>query len=197
MITRTIALISGFLAVILLSTMASVAQDTKVRTAKTLKAYRNQAVEVVGKELGSQRFVNDKLDANREWLKNLSVEFRNTSRKTITYMLVNFYIEKQGDMKAMVAIPVQYHTGLDGQDKGLGPGKTIKLKIEPKQYIWAMNEVAKTGVSDITAIKLDVRKVSFSDGTRWHVGFDLDPKADVPRPLATKSPLLSFFWNHD
>lgn len=175
----------------------------KIREVSTRRPFRGQPVAVVGKDLGSKQFVGgDKVLANKDWLRFLSITFQNISQKNITYISIHLVIAKQGSLESALAVPMLYHPGTepDAEKPGttkkrvLMPGSIVNLRVEDKDYEWAESHLRKAGAEDFDRISIDIRRVTFEDGTSWNLGFEL------PAPISTSSgngkPLLSFFYSY-
>ncbi len=115
-------------------------------------------------------------EADADWIKNLSIALRNTSGKTITYVLVNLHfveITKNGGTALN-----QIFVGVDPQRKFsrpellVKPGQTFEIRLAD-QYA-RITDLAKAmdnfPVENISRVWVEFHAALFDDATMFEVG---------------------------
>ena len=180
---------------ILLLTAASFAPaQEKLRTVEHGK-YRKydiktEPIAIVGRQLGNKPFINDNEVMGRpDWLRDLTLDVRNISNKTIKDFEINVVIEKQDNMPFAAGMSLRFPTqepilSLNGKPAGeynapklLKPGEIVKVKVSDNM-LRILDDLKKDGVVDILRVYLAFTRVRFDDGTGWFQGMEMreDPK---------------------
>ncbi len=148
--------------------------------------YPNQPIEVVGKELDGNPF----LDKNRvlgdaKWLSKLTLLIKNVSKKNIISFNIDLLIKKEG--KILMGIPIYFRTydnpsdtnslTLQGEKKigALKPGEVVKVSVMNEVMSKFVDTLRKNEIENIERTTLDIRAVYFDDLSRWMYGQESRP----------------------
>ena len=179
-----------FMAILAMNSL--VTGQSKLRTIEQGNPYPGQPLEVVEKRVGEDKINEGRIVAGPNWLKELSITFRNASGKTITYIDCILHIDKQGAMEAGYALPLLY----ENRKQPIGPGEFATLKVSDEQYFGLMKRLAQYQIEDVDKVFLVITRVYFNDSTRWVTGKESrqDP-ADKNKwiPISKQERLNVFF----
>jgi hypothetical protein len=121
------------------------------------------------------------LFADDEWLKDLSIKFKNVSDKTITHVNLNLRFTETADAGEPFGVPsgwtlnyglmrTQERAGADGA-KILATGETDEIVLGPAAYAKLQAFVGqRRALSDLTTTTLSVIVIYFDDGMQWSAG---------------------------
>ena len=185
------------------------AQD-KIRTVLKPTTSANDPIRLVDEQVGNQRFDNDnKVIANRDWLKNLSLRVKNTSNKEILHIGIYAMIAKQGTMPYPRRLTLRYGMlpmpSLFGKPNGFQQAKVLKPNEVAEVQVYNAEDVVRALLdhkADPEAIELIYDMVVFEDGTAWSQGqwlranptensWDyLDRNGDVIKPSVVSKPRM-------
>ena len=206
---RTQYYIFGFSLILLLSPLCN--GQEKIRKIEKPPVMKEQPIELVSSEVGDKLLDNEnKILADEYWLKNLELNLKNTSTKTIVYIKVFLQIEAQGKMQYPLRIPLTFgqaplpKTLKSSNDKTSDAAKILKsnesTKLSIKSYLFDSSNqfIRNNEIKDIEKVKVIFDFIVFDDGTAWSQGQwmrqnpDDDKRWDV---IGVKKKLISF-QNH-
>lgn len=185
----------------------SIQAQTRERTViKPKKVGSVEPIELTGYKVGARDAnPSGRIIADANWIKDLSLGFKNISRKDIVYLSVVMNIEKQGTLELPLAL--KFTAGTNPCTRSCGrqgpiefeklppvarPRETVTLALKASTANWAYGRFQETGVDPLYG-RLLYDFVVFSDGTAWSQGQEmrLDPNNDehwvVMPPLGTGS----------
>jgi hypothetical protein len=130
-------------------------------------------------------FRSHDFDADGDWLKDLTIEIRNTSGKTITWMLVNLLfpdVTKDG----AVALH-QFFLGVDPDapfarpELRVAPNETFEIPLSTKyEDLRRLVKVIGSGmaIENVSKVEVEFHAALFDDETRFQIGlwYRRDPK---------------------
>jgi hypothetical protein len=167
---------------ILLLTFVCNGQE-KIRKIEKPSVTKEQPIQLVSLEVGDKVLDNEnKVLADEDWLKNLELNLKNTSSKTIVYIKVFLQIEAQGKMQHPLRIPLTFGQALltktfkSSNDKTidiakkLKPNESIKLSIKPSLFDSSSQFIENNEIKDIEKVKVIFDFIVFDDGTAWSQG---------------------------
>ncbi|MFM9905769.1 MAG: hypothetical protein ACKVQJ_14495 [Pyrinomonadaceae bacterium] len=177
-----------FISVVTLIITSFCYSQIKLRTVDQEKYKKTNEPILVSYELGAKPFLNDnKTTGGPDWLKDLSLNVKNASQKTITYFYIQLIVEKQGTMSnrnaITVSFPGQGEPVLDsfGRPTGkyktsfLKPGENVRVKVSDNQLRSLSDDLRKQEITDIDSVSIDIRYVYYEDGSRWMLGHEVKP----------------------
>ena len=156
----------------------------KMRTIEHSKYKSKNEPITIGYEIGDKQFLRGVQVGSPDWLKELTLNIKNTSKKTITYFQIELVVEKQGEMPVnwsfVVRFPESSQPVLDAAGKltgesrlpTLSPGETVRMMISENQ-LRGLDELKKQGVNDIETVSIDIRYVYYDDDTGWSLGHEV------------------------
>lgn len=117
----------------------------------------------------------EEFDGDQEWLKDLTLKLRNTSDKTITYIVLNLHfpeVTKNG----LTALH-QIFLGVDPDGKfqraelQLEPNKTIEISLaERYDGLKTLAGAGNSRIENVGKIRVDFNSAYFEDGTLYEAG---------------------------
>lgn len=189
-------LFSGFL---LCSVVSFANAQEKRRIINDIYLPKDAPVQIIGRELNGRTFEDRKLDnrssgqADSDWIKHLTFDVKNVSRKNISYVEITLMVPQHKQMPGPVLFYVMFGsrdgTGINGL---ISPGEAAKIKVSDSEYSTWEKKLKNWGVDDFDNVLLQLRAVYFDDGTGWSTGLPLvqDPRnpkhwfhADKPQNL--------------
>lgn len=194
---RIIAL-SLLAGLVLFNSVIYVAGQNKQRIVNELYLPKDAPVQIIGWELEGRKFDDRKLDnrisglASSDWIKHLTFEVKNVSKKNISYVEITLMVTQQKQMPGPMIFYVMFGSR-DGSDiNGLiRPGEVAKVKVRDSEYLAWEKRLRNWDVHDFDNVLLELRKIYFDDGTGWSLGHEivqdpLNPKhwfrVDQPKP---------------
>ena len=153
------------------------AQNFKHRTVEPVEF--EGPVEIVNLEIeGRQALFNDKMMADRDWLKSLNLEFKNIHDKSIVYLEAELEIAPTGKMDAPLFLPLTFGirpnvpmAELDTKTlKKLAPHKTKKLALSEEMSDFLLKYMREQEIEDIDKVKVHVAFIVFENGVGWSRG---------------------------
>jgi hypothetical protein len=151
---------------------------------------KDQPIELVSSEVGKKIFDEEnQILADKDWLKNLKLDFKNISNKTITHIKIYLKIEAQGNMKYPLRIPVSFgqaplpksFKSSENSDvleaKILKPNEVIKISIKPF-FESALPFLKENEIEEVARVKIIFDFIVFDDGTAWSQGQKLRQNTD-------------------
>jgi hypothetical protein len=183
----------GVFSVIFLLFSGSLAQE-KVRTVDN-RMYRmydvkTEPIEIVSRQVGDKPFINStQVNADNEWLRDLTFGVKNISGKTIKEFEIQVIIPQQGGMAYPAALTAWYSSrnpaqkpekkqaGQNGGEEGLAAGDVVTVKVVVGRML---EDIKKQGVEDIERVYLSFGRVVFDDGTAWYQGIPMRQDPNTP-----------------
>jgi len=178
----------------------------KIRTVEKGVSFPNQPIEIVGRELAGEPFIDDtRVLGDQDWLKHLTLSVKNVSNKNIMSFDIDILIKKEG--KTLMGIPISFRTFFRPDDtssstpngeKKLGfllPGEVVKVRVLGHVMSLFGKELVKFELENIDRVTLDIRAVYFDDKSRWMFGQESRPdphnpskriRIDKPQPRVSK-----------
>jgi len=167
-------------------------------------SYPDAPIELVNLQLGSKPFIDrGRVMAGNDWLKNLKLNVKNISRKSILAFDLSILVEKQENMEAAVNFPILFRTFTKttplnattptGKAKlgTLKPDEIVQVHIS-EMHLKAFGEILKKyEVDDVRRVRLYIQTVYFEDGTEWAFGKYSRPSRSTVLDYDNK-----FLWRH-
>ncbi len=156
------------------------------------RSTKNEPIELVSAEVGDLPFNNEnQVLADKSWLKNLKLNVKNISGKTIVYMKVNLEFSAQGKMQYPLLLPLVFghipppDSASSNSDlsnlKILRPNQSVKISIIPSVLNKFAGKFApENEILDIEQVRFFFDFVIFDDGTAWSRGRQMRRNPDDP-----------------
>lgn len=194
---RSVLRIAAVAAVLMLS--LSISSQEKVRVVDQGKRYDNTPLVVLSCSVGKVEFPECRdVRGDTDWWTQLKFSVKNVSKKTISQLNVNIYVEKRGEMRAglmmnvMASVPIRMIADERGWPSGrygirIAPGEVFEMSVGSAEIKNWQRHLGQYNVSDLAGFKFDVRGVYFDDGTYWFYGterrIDAGQSVDPTRKL--------------
>jgi len=177
--------------------------------------YKNTPIEIAV-YMDGKKLPNREVRAGSEWLRNISLEVTNTSKKHINWLLINLMLREpvygartSGAATAGIVIPFDLRFS-NPNIKVLAPGEKTVLKPPASMINYWTDYARGQGIEDIEKVVLDIKQAGFTDDTAWTRGsfsrrdpdsgrmVFIDDPSDPPVPklptsMLIPNPLPSFF----
>jgi hypothetical protein len=177
-------LIAGFL-VMSASLYATTAQEKERTITKEMwrtEPVKIKLIKVKGKPVG----LKQKFSEEDDWLKGITINLENISKKTILYIRFEMLFPRPEGVKNSEETPVYLHplfygeipppgepTPSDGR-KQLRPGESVELALPENDHLLIKTTLERLGYpADLTTVMLAIGDVVFDDGTKWRGDFIL------------------------
>lgn len=151
-------------------------------------AFENEPIEFTKVESDQKTVkLNEKFDQEGDWLKGLTIKFKNISAQPIVYVsIVVDFPETESTGKLMLYF-LNYGTHLyapampNDKKELLSPGSTAEVKLSSKDYSILKNFLSQRHLlSDLTKANFRIMTVHFVNGTIWTAGTISRPDPDRP-----------------
>src|SRR5688572_3766910 len=112
-----------------LNSVIDVSGQQKMRSIYDLYLPKDAPVQIIGRELAGKRLdAENSGPGNSDWIKHLTLDVNNVSRKNISYIEITLTVPRQGQMPGSVHYWVIFGS-LDGKATSgiINPGETAKL----------------------------------------------------------------------
>jgi hypothetical protein len=153
-------------------------------------------VEFVGLSVAGQKArVLDSFVAGKDWLRTLTLKFKNTHARSIVHMRVELEVEKTGDMRYPLRLPMtfgerptQAPTARPSESpERIAPNKEKELTLSESTYDFLLQYMQENQVEDIDKVKVFVELVVFDDDMAWgHGGHVLRRDPNDPQRWVVK-----------
>ncbi len=145
------------------------------------KKWKNQPLEITGLKIKEKKVkFNEKLIGNDDWFRDLKVEVKNTSDKTVVF--IDLFLIFPANEAVPEDIPASDHLlyghyppmpgesfTLYPDQPSLKPGDTATLRLKDYESTRRfLNQVSKP--QSIKEIEIEISEVYFDDETRWSRG---------------------------
>lgn len=153
-----------------------ISAQEKVRVVSDVKPFPGQPLQIVSKTVGGNRLdLEGRVFAGQDWLKDFRIEFKNISRKNVTYVSINLEIAATGTMVYPLVVPIIYRASEDPSviakhQNSLLPGQVTSVGVV--YYPQALVRLRSLGVHDVTNATMSIRQVEFDDNTAWYLGVE-------------------------
>ena len=136
-------------------------------------------VEFVGLSVAGQKArVLDSFVAGKDWLRTLTLKFKNTRARSIVHMRVGLDIEKTGKMEYPLLIhmtlgePPTVPSAAQASEppERIPPNKEKELMLSESTYDFLLQYMQENQVEDIDKVKVFVDFVVFDDDIAWGRG---------------------------
>ncbi len=119
-----------------------------------------------------------KFEEKDDWVKRLSITFRNTSNKPVHGLLGQLFFKPLG-FPTMFGLPLTHSKQLN--EEPLQPGAEIELSVDEKVLNRTL-EMVKSQGADLrgAVVSFSLDSVVFSDVLRWNRGNLVRPDSEVP-----------------
>lgn len=187
--------ILGFSLILLLSFLCN--GQEKIRKIEKRPA-KNEPIELISSKVGNKNFnTENQVLADKDWLKNLKLNFKNISNKTIVYMEINLKIQPQGKLQYPIWLPLRFgqmplskslESSMNRDSaklKVLKSGESVELSLTPKILDSVKQFMSENEIEDIENVMVVSDFIVFNDDTAWSKGHkmlrnpDDDKKWDV------------------
>ena len=137
--------------------------------------YPNTPIEV-GVAINGKDLPSKEVQAGPDWLRNLSLDVKNTSGKDINLLLINVFLKepKYGAIEAgpetagiVIAVELAFS---EPRITVLPAGDRSTFMLPAKMVDYWTDYARKQGIEDIEKVLLEIRQVGFTDGTGWLLG---------------------------
>jgi len=159
----------------LFNTAIYVGGQEKRRIVQDLYLPKDAPVQIIGRELEGKKLDAENSGAGRaDWIKYLTLDVKNVSKKNISFVEITLTVPRQGQMPG----PVRYWVIFGSmEDKGISgiisPGEVAKIQVGDHDVLFWENRLKDWGVADFDRVELQLRKIYFDDGTGWSLGRDI------------------------
>ncbi len=172
---------------------------------------KDAPVQIIGRELEGRKFEDRRRDkrisgvANSDWIKHLTFEVKNVSKKNVSYIRITLTVPQQKQMPGEMVYEVSFGSR-NGTDGLISPGETAKIKVRENDFLFWEKRFKDWGVDDFDHVFLELRTIYFDDGTGWSLGREIiqDPlnprkwiRVDQPKPnLNSRKFFLDWSFYH-
>lgn len=174
----TIRLLLAVFLALSASLFAGTTQDKERTISKEM--WRAEPVKIkVIKIKGKPIRLNEKFSEGDDWLKGVTVNLENTSKKPIVYIKVEILFRRPQGVKNSEQTPNYLYPLFYGQipppgastqpaQKRLMPGESVELALPEDEHLHIKTMLEELGFpAEITKATLAIGDVVFDDGTMW------------------------------
>ena len=114
-------------------------------------------------------------DGDDDWMKGLTVSFKNTSDRNIVYFRLDLMFPETEGPKPMMAFPLIFgRRPKDAEDRNydrlLAPGEEVELSLTDERYGRLRNFLKNGSFDKVTSVRLFLETVIFDDDIMWNGG---------------------------
>lgn len=140
-------------------------------------SFDNEPVEMVSIGNSRKRLkLDEKFTQETDWLKDLSVEIRNTSDKNIVYFEVGLDFPETKDSGNKMSFPIRYGVSplskvRNDKEQLIKSGESITLRLTSEKYEVLKSFIETRHLLDsLSKVDLRISFILFDDGTAWGGG---------------------------
>lgn len=136
-------------------------------------------VELVGLSIAGQKAqVSDYIFADKDWLKSLTLRFKNKHSRPIVHMRVELQVPKLGNMEYPLRLTMEFGErpleppvakAAESPDR-IAPKKEKELKLSDEKYDFLVQYMQENQVDDIEKVKVFVEFIVYDDDMAWSSG---------------------------
>lgn len=172
--------VSCFAGLAILCLVALPSGHTQAGKSRLVELAENDGlVELVGLKIAGQKAqVLDYILADKDWLKSLTLKFRNKHSRSIVHMRVGLEVEKLGNMDSTYTVDMTFGERpltppvvreSESPDR-IAPNKEKELKLSDERYDSLVQFMQENQVDDIERVTVYVDFVVFDDDLAWSRG---------------------------
>ncbi len=163
-------------------------QATKSRVVES--AVGDGPVEIVGLSIaGRKAGVSEEVAAGRDWLKSLTLKFKNAHTRSIVYMSVELEVERTGNMQYPLRLPMTFGerpseasaSQAARPQERMAPNEKKELTLSESTYDFLLRFMQENQVDEINKVKVFAELIIFDDGTAWGKGHVLRRDPNDPK----------------
>lgn len=174
-------LIYSFLFIFSLSDFATAqAQKTRIIEKYTFK---DEPIEIIGIESNqTQRKLDKEFVYSNEWLNDFSIEFKNTTKKPITFVEIAMDFPETKSSGSIMAFSIYYGSRKNDETvKPINHNEIAKIVINENNLTRLKKFIESRHIFEaLTQVKLRVSFIKFNDNTAWSAGTFLRPSPENP-----------------
>lgn len=161
----------------------------KVRKIEKRSA-KNVPIELISSEVAGETFNKEnQVLADKDWLKNLKLGFKNISNKTIVYMEISLKIQPQGKLQYPLWLPLRFgqlplsktvESSMNRDSaklKVLKPSDSAELSLESNIFN-SFTQFMSENEEDIENVTIVFEFIVFNDNTAWSKGHQMRRNPD-------------------
>lgn len=154
------------------------AQTDKEKVIKQL-SWRDEPIELTGLKVNQKEVELNKSfsDDNDDWLKDLTIKFKNKHDKAVIYIRVGLDFPETKATGNEMSYPLTY--GIEPREfarnplvkERVGSGQTVELKLTEKKFEGLKSFIERRHLlSTLNKVNLRIGFILFEDGTAWSGG---------------------------
>jgi hypothetical protein len=179
-----ISLAISMIPLFLTLTSAQPPRDSKEKKIVKLE-FKREPIEISEVRSKGTKIKFDTVFSSDDWFSDLTIKFKNVSKKPITYIDFNFVFPETAATGIKLADSLYYGVpplkGLPMSPKLLNTGETDEVVYDPPKLAHLKAFVGqRRDLGDLTEANLSIQLVYFADGTHWSAGDYYRP--DPTRP---------------
>ncbi len=172
--------------------------QTKDKNEKEIKKFTfdNEPVEIVTLGNNQKSFkLDEKFNQETDWLKGFSLEFKNKSKKPITYLSIEVDFPETKSTGNIMSFPLSYglspmRMGKKQDVKTIKSEETVKLELTERKFETLKSFIETRQLLDnLSRVDIRIVFVLFEDGTGWSSGHLVQPDPNNPKkfiPVETR-----------
>lgn len=155
----------------------------------TKEQFKNEPIEFIQQKSNGKKFkLNEKFVQEDDWLKNLTIQFKNISDKSIIYadIAIGFPETESTGLRMGMSLEYGVHPRAPKREnnnevKLLLPGEVGEVNLSPEKLTKLNNFfITRHSPAELTELHLTIVGVFFEDGTYWSAGSMFRPDPDRP-----------------
>jgi len=155
----------------------------------TKESYKNEPIEFIELKSNGKKFkLNERLTQEEDWLKDFTIDFKNVSDKSITYVsiIINFPETRSSGlpMSYIIKFGVQsdFPNKTNDELKMVAPNEIAQISLSPERYekVKAFLATRHHLLKNLTVANVAIQSVFFADGTNWFYGAISRPDPNRP-----------------
>jgi hypothetical protein len=148
-----------------------------------------QPVESKKAVLSGEGVQTEEFEADKDWLKHLSLKLTNKTNKAITYIVLDVLFPETANVESprvglhQIFLGVDYDQKIHNPELRLGPHESVEVPFaERHEHIKSMIQF-KIPIEQVTQMEIRIHDVLFEDGTLFETGdfFKRNPDANDPK----------------
>lgn len=170
------------------------AQKSITHTPRRDQPLRIEKVKLAGLEfeLKAEAKSKEDFEGGDDWMRGMTVTFKNTSDKNIVYALLFIHLPETAATGQAMAQPISYGRYPKSSEDlkpgdGLKPGEEAEITLTDDEYN-SLQALLKTGpLSKVSSLELKLDSVIFDDDLLWFGGIMMRRDPNNPRQWLTIS----------
>lgn len=155
---------------------------------------KNKIIDLTKTKIGDTGFDSvENISSNKNWLKDLKLQLKNISDKTIIYIELELEIKPLGEMERPLRLPIKYgqisssslvlNKKLRKNDlvKKVLSNNTVDVSISKNTYNFLLNYMKEKKIDEIKEVTVFFEFIVFEDGSGWSKGYEMKQDSENPQ----------------